>query len=96
MCRPRTVDHSKTPPSWQPGYVKAYRSKLKEAKKVGNERYKSDESLVRCKCLRCESEGRDPWHMVRMDWRGRGYPRVYCPVCGGQVNNMGMLPHLNL
>ncbi len=89
MCRPRTVDHSKTPPSWQPEYVKAYRNK---AKQPGSERYKKEEKLTQCFCPRCASEDRDPWHVMWMNWMGRGYPRVYCPGCRAQVNDMGILP----
>ena len=55
-------------------------------------RNRKDEKATRCFCPRCEIEGRGPWHMVRMNWTGRGYPRMYCPGCRGQVNNMGMLP----
>ena len=31
---------------------------------------------TKCKCPKC-----DKIHKTKLDWQGRGIPRVYCPVC---------------
>ena len=37
---------------------------------------------TKCKCPKC-----DKIHKTKLDWQGRGIPRVYCPVCANVTSH---------
>lgn len=47
----------------------------------------SNESWTECFCPKCETK-----HKVKMNWIGRGTPKIFCKCCRGQIGSIRGLP----